>query len=1094
MMDSITPNTAELYSAQIPALATLVSLGWGYLSPATCMEMRGGNQGVLLRPVLIDELKRRRFDYKGQSYPLSTNAIDQIVRELASPPMHEGLLTANERLYNALTLGLTVTEFVDGKKHSVTVPIIDWHDPENNSFLITEELELVTSDGTRTRRPDMVGYVNGIPLVVIEAKRPDSGNPNSSMVEEGISQMIRNQKADEIPQLFAYAQLLLAISATDGRYGTTKTARKFWSKWHEEKFDEAHFAGIKNRALGLEPRAELMANRVSDVKRHFHHLWGGDQLVTDQDRLLVSLLSKDRLLEFIRLFLLFDRKAEKIAARYQQAFGIKALLARISEIRPDGGRQGGVIWHTTGSGKSFTMVYLCKALLLDEALKACRMIVVTDRRDLEKQLASNFLTGGAFGSEIAAKKDGSSAKVTSGRDLARRIGKGSERIIFTIINKFGSASKLTECHNDSANLIILIDEGHRSQGGENHERMRKALPNAAFVAFTGTPLLKDDKTANKFGKIVHAYTMRDATADGTVTPLLYEERKPVLDINEAAIDNWFDKITLGLSDQQKSDLKEKYGKKGPVYGSANRIDLIAWDIAVHFKTNFKDLDLGLKGQLATSSKRSAIRYKKALDATGLVTSAVVISPPDTREGHADVDEAELPEVQQWWKDNVRGDAEEYERQVIEDFSTEGKPDILIVVDKLLTGFDEPRNAVLYIDKQLEQHNLIQAIARVNRLHEQKKFGLLIDYRGILRELDTAVSEYQNLAERTQGGFDVDDIDGLFADVSTEYKRLPALHDALWNLFSGVRNRADIEQYRQVLVPHFVNDETGLPIDVSQKVREDFYEALTDFGLCLKAALASRSFFEDPAISEQQIAAYKKDLKFFGDLRKMARQDAQETIDFSAYEDQIRKLVDRYVIGETVTDAEGVFLVNDLGRKIDPTDWSDEKTRNETDIIRSRLKKTIEQELADDPYAQTHFSELLRQAIIDASALFEHPFKQYALFKEVEEQVQSRTVGGAPQELEANKPASAYFGIMRLVSGDELVLGANRESCIKMALDIERAVHTAVAENSLNPQNIEAAIRKALLPMLFNLVGLDHAKQVIEQIVTVTRLGLSRGGS
>jgi len=521
---------------------------------------------------------------------------------------------------------------------------------------------------------------------------------------------------------------------------------------------------------------------------------------------------------------------------------------------------------------------------------------------------------------------------------------------------------------------------------------------------------------------------------------------------------------------------------------------LRWDIAVHFKSNFKDLDLGLKGQIATSSKRSAIRYKKALDATGLVTSAVVISPPDTREGHEDVDETELPEVQQWWKDNVRGDPEEYERQIIEDFGTEGKPDILIVVDKFLTGFDEPRNAVLYIDKKLEQHNLIQAIARVNRLHEQKKFGLLIDYRGILRELDTAISEYQDLAERTQGGFDVDDIDGLFADVSTEYKRLPALHDALWGQFANVRNRADIEQYRQLLVPHFENDKTGQPIDISQKVREDFYEALTEFGLCLKSALASRSFFEDASVTEQQIATYKKDLKFFGDLRKMARQDAQETIDFSAYEEQIRKLVDRYVIGENVTDAEGVFLVSELGRKDDPSGWSDEKTRNETDIIRSRLKKTIEQDLADDPYAQTHFSELLRKAILDANALFEHPFKQYALFNEVEEKVQSRMINGAPQELEASKQASAYFGIMRLVSGDEQVFGANRESCIKVALDIERAVHTAVAENSLNPQNIEAKIRKALLPMLFGLIGLDDAKQVIEQVVTVTRIGLSRGNS
>jgi type I restriction enzyme R subunit len=265
---------------------------------------------------------------------------------------------------------------------------------------------------------------------------------------------------------------------------------------------------------------------------------------------------------------------------------------------------------------------------------------------------------------------------------------------------------------------------------------------------------------------------------------LCEERQPVLDINEKAIDNWFDKITVGLTDKQKSDLKEKYGKKGPVYGSANRIDLIAWDIAIHFKANFKDLAKGLKGQIATDSKLSAVRYKKALDATGLVTSAVVISPPDTREGHEDVDESELPEVQQWWKDNVKGDPETYERNIIDAFSTDGSPDILIVVDKLLTGFDEPRDAVLYIDKALKQHNLIQAIARVNRLHEEKKYGLLIDYRGILRELDTAIRDYQDLANKTQGGYDIDDIEGLYEQVSTEYKRLPLLHDRLWAIFKG----------------------------------------------------------------------------------------------------------------------------------------------------------------------------------------------------------------------------------------------------------------------------------------------------------------------
>lgn len=1083
----MTPNTAELYSAHIPALATLVSLGWRYMSPADCLAGRGGNTGVILRNVLVEELRRRTFEYKGKTYPLSTNAIDQIVRDLSAPALNEGLLTANEKLYNALTLGITVTEFVDGKKHSVTVPIIDWKRPMGNSFIVTEELEVLAAAGIHTRRPDIVGFVNGIPLLVIEAKRPD-GNAGKSLVDEGISQMLRNQGQEEIPHLFAYAQLLMSVGMTDGRYGTTRTIRKFWSRWREEVFTEDHFVAVKNDALSVDPRAELLKDHVAEVRHHFQHLWSSDQAVTAQDRLLISLCTPERLLDVVRTFVLFDRKVGKIVARHPQYFGIKALLDRIKGIRPDGSREGGVIWHTTGSGKSFTMVLLCKALLIDDDLKACRIIAVTDRRDLEKQLAANFATGGAFGYDI---KDAANAKAQSGRDLAKRIGRGTERIIFTIINKFAGAAKLPECHNDTADMIVLVDEGHRSQGGENHERMRSALPNAAYVAFTGTPLLKDDKTANKFGRIVHAYTMQDAVADGTVTPLLYEERKPILDINEKAIDNWFEKITDGLSDSQKNDLKKKFGTKGPVYGSDNRIALIALDIATHFKTNFKDMDLGLKGQLATDSKRSAIRYKKALDATGLVSSAIVISPPDTREGHSEVDEAELPEVLQWWMDNVKVDPEEYERRVIEDFGTEGRPDILIVVDKLLTGFDEPRNAVLYIDKKLEQHNLIQAIARVNRLHEQKPYGLLIDYRGILKSLDTALTEYQNLAEKTQGGFDIDDIENLYTNVSTEYKRLPALHSELWAIFASVKNRSDIEQYRRVLVPHLEGGGNGPEIDRNQKAREDFYAALTAFGMCLRVALGSRSFFEDGSISERQIATYKRDLKFFTNLRKIVKQDAQETVDFTAYEEQIRKLVDRYVIAEDVQSVDGVLIVNDLGKPAPPETWPAEKTRNETDIIRSRVRKTIEQELADDPYAQLYFSELLRQAIAEASSQFDHPYKQYILFKDLEEKLKGRRVEDTPAALENRGHASAYFGVMRLEVGEALVMGGHQNDYVAAALDIDDAVRDAVAENSLNPQNIEAAIRKAILPRLYTLTGLDLARSITDRVVEIIRVGISR---
>ena len=276
----------------------------------------------------------------------------------------------------------------------------------------------------------------------------------------------------------------------------------------------------------------------------------------------------------------------------------------------------------------------------------------------------------------------------------------------------------------------------------------------------------------------------------------------------------------------------------------------------------------------------------------------------------------------------------------------------------------------------------------------------------MKELDTAIGDYQDLAERTQGGFDIADLDGLYRDVCTEYKRLPGLHDELWRIFDCVHNRADEEQFRQLLVPRYSDAEGGERYDLNQKRREDFYDALTAFGMCLKTALSSRSFFEDGAFSEKQIAEYKRDLRFFTALRQQAKQDAFETVDFSQYEKQIRKMIDTNVIGEEI-DANGELLpVVGLGAPADPDTWSEEKTRNETDIIRSRLTRTIEHDLADDPYAQAHFSDLLRKAIAEAAALFDHPRQQYDLFDGLEKAVSSAALPEIPAQLahqESHRP-------------------------------------------------------------------------------------------
>ena len=1066
------PKFQEEYSAKIPALTLLTSLGWTFLSPKQIMDCRGYKQDeVVLRPILREVLSERYFMVGGKTCRLSEKALDNLISQVCSPALNEGLLKANERMYNHLLYGIAVTEFVDGKKVNPTIALIDWEHPKNNQFHFAEEFSVLRSGGVETRRPDIVCFVNGIPLAVIEAKSPVGHGKKGPTIDEGISQSIRNQLNDEIPQLFAYSQLLLSINGHDGRYGTCHTPMKFWAAWREEDITDAQMYAIRNHPLSTEQIDALFAHRPPADRNWYQQLIAAGELaVSGQDKLLISLLSPERLLEMTRFFTLFDKKNGKIVALYQQVFGIKRLLERISTRRSDGGREGGVIWHTTGSGKSYTMVFLSKALILHDSLKQCRIVVVTDRIDLEEQLSGTFASGG----ELAGKKDKANAMATSGQMLAKQIGSGKERIIFTLIQKFNSATKLPECVNTSPDIIVLIDEGHRSQDGENHVRMKLALPNAAFVAFTGTPLLKEDKTTNKFGPIVHAYTMQRAVEDQAVTPLLYEERIPDLEVNDRAIDAWFDRITDGLSEAQKADLKRKYARKGEVYSADDRI------------------------RLACDSKISAIKYKKYLDEAGLFESAVVISPPDTREGNTEVDESKLPEVTKWWKDNVgTQDESVYTRNVISRFDTDEKLKLLIVVDKLLTGFDEPKNTVLYIDKPLKSHNLIQAIARVNRLHPLKKFGLLIDYRGILAELDTTIGKYQDLASRTQGGYDIKDIDGLYSAMSSEYKRLPHLYNQLWAIFAGVKNKNDTEQLRAVLVPK-MEERDGEMVDIHQKTRDDFFEALTAFAGCLKVALQSATFFTDKSFTEQDRNLYKETVKQMSSLRQWAMQVSGEQVNYDDYAEQVKKLLDKHVTGVEVREPDGVYEVGKMGKSEKPEEWDNNKTRNETDIIKTRVTKMIEQELRDDPYAQEAFSKLLRMAIEEAEKLFDHPLKQYLLFREFEEQVEARKLSDIPDALAVNKHAQAYYGVFKKELPE--VFAVNdvqvQDKWTKLAFEVDNIIVKAVAENSLNPQDIEKVVKTSLLPLLFTAcreigAGMNQVNRIVETIIQILRVGLMK---
>lgn len=364
-------NFNEEFSAKLPALTLLTNLGYTFIPPAECETLRGNLSGdtnkstqqVILLPILRQFLAKQTFSFQGKTYPLSEAAIDKVIHQL-SPAMNLGLLTANESIYDALMYGVSVTEFIDGKKASPTIKLIDWNTLTENAFHFTEEYVVQTAPATGRRIPDIVCFVNGLPLAVIEAKRPNDAKTGKLTTSAGISQHLRNQGHDEIPHLFAYSQLLLSINGYDGLYGTTGTKEKFWAKWKEELITEAEFSALINKPLAQDKLDLLLNHRPAHVKTEFLSLLNAGELaVTDQDRLLISLLRPDRLLEMSRLFTLFDKKAGKIVARYQQVFGIKALIERISSFDKSGSREGGVIWHTTGSGKSFTMVFLSKALI-----------------------------------------------------------------------------------------------------------------------------------------------------------------------------------------------------------------------------------------------------------------------------------------------------------------------------------------------------------------------------------------------------------------------------------------------------------------------------------------------------------------------------------------------------------------------------------------------------------------------------------------------------------------------------------------------------------------------------------------------------------
>ena len=969
----MTLSFKENHISQIPALNMLKKLGYTYLSPDEVMELRGGNtSNVLLETVLRKQLAKINTVQVSswRTTLFSEQNIASGVEALKNLPMSEGYITAAQSAYDLLTAGKTVEQIVDGDKKSYVMQYIDWNNIENNVFHVTEEYAVSRAGMSETYRPDIVLFVNGIPLCVIECKRPDI----TDSLDQAISQHLRNQKEDGIRALYVYSTLLLATNVNDVSYATTATPKKFWNKWVEQFVDktaeELYRYKLSEKVNQRTYSSEYSYMMVAEEGEQY----GLPKIPSVQDAYLYNLCRPERLLQLMYRFTLFDDGVKKIA-RYQQFFAVEKVMERVRNIE-GGKRRGGVIWHTQGSGKSLTMVLLAQAIILDKSIKNPRIILVTDRTDLDRQITATF-----------KKCQVQVENATTGSNLVKLLESNRSTIITTIINKFDAAVNRMKAPLTDANIFVLIDEGHRSQYGEMGIKMERTLPNACFIAMTGTPLMKKEKsTAARFGGIIKPiYTVDQAVKDGAVVPLLYEGRMVPQKVHADSIDRYFERICDWMTDAQRADLKKKFSRADQINQTEQRIYAIAWDISQHFRDNWQGSKF--KGQLVAPRKRIAILYKKYLDEIGIVSSEVLITSPDTREGEDDAyGETSNAEVAFWKRMmDEHGTATKYEQNIINRFKNGENPEIIIVVDKLLTGFDEPKNTVLYLDRKLREHTLLQAIARVNRVCDDKEFGFIIDYYGVFANLNEALDIYSD--------FDEEDVVGIYSNIALEVAKLPQRHSDVWDILKTAKNKQDLESLGEIL-----RDEN---------IRSEFYDKLTAFAKTLKISLASIDFYKStPA---ETINHYKKDLAMFLRLRKAVQERYSDTVNYSQYEGQIQKLIDTHIESgdvEIITNLVNIFDKELFAEEVEKVVGKAAKA----DTIASRTTKYISEVLDTDPAFFKKFSKMLQETIEEyrQGRITEAEYLQKA--ENIMHKVLSHTDSEIPESLQDNPAAKAYYGL------------------------------------------------------------------------------------